>query len=160
MELNVIITWITRFVKNQLFTGSFGHRSNSNHVTSTIINPLYTVICWYIADFLFLSNWDKMHHMHLNSLFSLAFQVKSHGVTRKYRRRIVLKFRRTMKVSGYVNVYPESSPVDYLDIYDGSSTESQSLGQFWNHSSVNTTKRTYVNVTSSSNQILLHLHIT
>jgi len=61
-----------------------------------------------------------------------------------------------MKVSGYVLVYRGSSPVDYSDIYDGSSTESQSLGQFWNHSSVNTTKRTYVNVTSSSNQILLH----
>ena len=61
-----------------------------------------------------------------------------------------------MKVSGYVNVYRETSPVDYLDIYDGSSTESQSLGQFWNHLFVNTSERTYVNVTSSSNQILLH----
>lgn len=61
-----------------------------------------------------------------------------------------------IKVSGYVKVFGWSSPLDYLDIYDGSSTDSKKLGQFWNSQSYNTTIHNSVNVTSSSNQILLH----
>ena len=61
-----------------------------------------------------------------------------------------------MKVTGYVKLYGWSSLADYLDIFDGNSTSSEKLGQFWNSKSNDTKTRISVNVTSSSNQLFLH----
>ena len=58
-----------------------------------------------------------------------------------------------MKVSGYVKLMYSSAEEDYLDIYDGSSTNAKRLGRFRGYKNSSTTS---VTASSSTNQILLH----
>ena len=58
-----------------------------------------------------------------------------------------------MKVSGYVKLMYSSAEEDYLDIYDGSSTNAKRLGRFRGYKNSSTTS---VTASSSTNQMLLH----
>ncbi len=58
-----------------------------------------------------------------------------------------------MKVSGYVKLMYTSAEEDYLDIYDGSSTNAKRLGRFRGYKNSSTTS---VTASSSTNQMLLH----
>lgn len=58
-----------------------------------------------------------------------------------------------MKVSGYVKLMYTSAEEDYLDIYDGSSTNAKRLGRFRGYKNTSTTS---VSASSSTNQMLLH----
>lgn len=58
-----------------------------------------------------------------------------------------------MKVSGYVKLAYSSAEEDYLDIYDGSSTNAKRLGRFRGYKNSSTTS---VTASSSTNQMLLH----
>ena len=61
-----------------------------------------------------------------------------------------------MKVSGYVKLMYTSAEEDYLDIYDGNSTNAKRLGRFKNTVGNNNTPTTSVTASSSTNQMLLH----
>ncbi len=58
-----------------------------------------------------------------------------------------------MKVSGYVKLMYTSAEEDYLDIYNGSSTNAKRLGRFRGYKNSSTTS---VTASSSTNQMLLH----
>ena len=58
-----------------------------------------------------------------------------------------------MKVSGYVKLMYTSAEEDYLDIYNGNSTNAKRLGRFRGYKNSSTTS---VTASSSTNQMLLH----